>query len=861
MRDSIARLTPEQRAELESRLRARRSPTTPSQIEPRSDQTTWPLSAAQMRIWSLSRLRPGDATYNMQRAWRLVGPLHVGALEASLREVVRRHETLRARFVDRAGTAEQTIRPLDTFTLSVESGPAATDSDRLDHARAVAKTEAERPFDLSNDLLIRATLLELDRDDYVLAVTTHHLVCDGWSMDVIERELAAAYNDIVQEVPSSLMPLPIQYADFAVWQDQRRDGPEWQKEIEYWNQRLRAPVAPLLLPGRRQLTANAEPVGAHLEVSMDPQLTDAIKRLSRDSRVTPFMTLLAGFQLTLHQATGQQEIVLCSPAAGRIHLQTEQLVGYFNNLVVLRGDLSNDPTVRQLLEQNRILVPEAFDNQGAAFQDVASLPDVAAVPLARGLFTLQETSPNPLQLPGVIVTPFAVEAETADFELAVFLREVDGQYRSVVRFHRNVLGTHDVESLMARFEAVLRLMIESPDSPRSIVIPPDPQAAGEGAATRLADQPAAGDSRPVSLLESQLIEIWQRLFNKKPISRHDDFFELGGHSLLAAELFAEIEKRIVNEPMPLATLFQAPTITELARVISAGGWSESWASLVPIQPKGSRPPLFFVHAHGGNVIGYRDLARRLGGDQPFYGLQAPEMNSSYTSPSPRRLEEMATRYIDELRDVQPHGPYVLGGWCLGGDVAFEMAQQLVAADEDVALLVMVDNPRVEFVAPEMSASRPRRLWNQIRTRLHMEWFNFAEVSMRLKPRIVLGRFGRIAKLGVLSIETLVGRWFTIPHSRAFKMREVERAYTKAYEAYHPKPYSGRVALVRARQQPFGRAPASALGWERYVDRPIEIIEAPGHRVGMLSEPRVATVAELIRGVMERALADFDRSGQ
>lgn len=861
VRDSIARLTPEQRAVLESRLRSRRSPTTQSQIEPRADQTTWPLSAGQMRIWSLSRLRPGDAAYNMQRAWRLVGPLDVSVLEASLDEIIRRHEILLARFTDRAGTPEQTIRPLETLTLSIEPGTAATGPDRLGYARAVARAEAERPFDLTNDLLIRATLVELAQDDHVLALTTHHLVCDGWSLDIIEREMATVYNDIMQQIPPSLAPLPIQYADFAVWQDQRRGGPEWQEELDYWKSRLRAPVAPLLLPGRRKTTATGAPVGAHLEVSMDPELTEAIKQLSRDAKVTPFMTLLAGFQLTLHQATGQEDIVLCSPAAGRVHLQTEQLVGYFNNLVVLRGDLANDPTVRRLLQQTRVLVPEAFDHQGAAFQDVASLPDAATVPLARGLFTLQETSTSPLQLPGVTVTPFAVEAETADFELAVFMREVDGRYRSVVRFHRNILSPTDVGTLMSRFETVLRWMVAAPDTPCSgLSMDPKMPAADKVTAARAPAPPSSGGSRPSSRLESQLIEIWQRLFKKKPISRHDDFFELGGHSLLAAELFLEIEKQIVNEPMPLATLFQAPTIAKLAQVISAGGWSGSWKSLVPIQPDGSRTPLFFVHAHGGNVIGYRDLARHLGNDHPFYGLQAPEADTNDAATAPRRLEDMAARYIAEIRDVQPQGPYLLGGWCLGGDVAFEMAQQLSAADESVALVVMVDNPRNEFVAPEVAASPPRRLWNRIRSRLHMEWSNFAETSPRQKPRFVFGRLARMATLGLLRFEILIGRYITIPRSRAYKTKEVEAAYARAYEAYHPRRYSGRVTLIRASRQPFGRAPDSALGWERYVDRPVEIIEAPGHRVGLLSEPRVRTVAEQLRGAMERALSEYDGSG-
>jgi thioesterase domain-containing protein len=220
---------------------------------------------------------------------------------------------------------------------------------------------------------------------------------------------------------------------------------------------------------------------------------------------------------------------------------------------------------------------------------------------------------------------------------------------------------------------------------------------------------------------------------------------------------------------------------------------------------------------------------------------------------PRRLEEMAARYVQELRTVQRHGPYLIGGWCLGGDVAFEMAQQLQTAGEEVAMLVMVDNPRPEFVAPERAAPLPARLWNRTRTRLSMEWSNFVEVSWAHRPAFTVDRISRLAQRTLVSLETLVDRWVRIPHSRAYRLKQLEAAHEKAYEAYHPKHYSGAVTLVRAEHQPFGRAADSALGWDEYVEGEIEVIEAPGHRVGLLSEPRVRVVAQHIRRAMTGAL--------
>ncbi len=627
------------------------------------------MSLAQLRIWSLSRLRPGDTTYNLQLAWRLAGRLDVRALEESLGSVIERHEMLRARFADHSGVPTQEIRPFKGFALTVEPSADGPIADRLARANETARAEAECPFDLANDLLIRVRLLQLDQDDHVLLLTTHHLVCDGWSMDIIERDLATVYASLNRRRPASLDPVSIRFSDYAVWLDQRRTGPDGEREIAYWADRLQPPISPLRLPGVRHPQTQGIPTGAHLQVAMDRGLTSAIKTLARENSVTPFMALLAGFQMALRQTSGQEDILLCTPAAGRIHVQTEQIVGYFNNLVVLRGDLSGDPSGQQLLERSRDIVLEAFDHQGAAFQDVASLPDVATVPLARGLFVLQESARRPLRLPGIVATPLVVGAENADFELAVFVREVNGRYESVIRFHRNVLAFEDVRTLMSRFEDVLRAMAACPDASLSTIAPLVPRAEGPipGAeASGAAHYATDGPSLPRNLLETQLSSIWRRLFNRSSISIHDNFFDLGGHSLLAAELMAAIEAQIVDEPLPLAILFQAPTVAELAEVIATRGWSDSWASLVPIQPQGSRPPLFFVHAHGGNVVGYGDLARHLGDDQPFYGLQASEMKANTVSTTPRRLEDIAAQYVTEIQGVQPHGPYLLGGWCLGG---------------------------------------------------------------------------------------------------------------------------------------------------------------------------------------------------
>jgi thioesterase domain-containing protein len=423
----------------------------------------------------------------------------------------------------------------------------------------------------------------------------------------------------------------------------------------------------------------------------------------------------------------------------------------------------------------------------------------------------------------------------------------------VVRYRRRLFSLEDVDGLIAGFEHVLGEMAEWPDRVLSefrMLSRFEDEADDESNASTT--------QNPRNLLESQLREIWQKGFGSSSIGVDDDFFALGGHSLLAAELLLEVEQQIVGEPLPLSTLFQAPTISLLAKLIETRGWTASWSSLVPIQPAGDRPPLFFVHAHGGNVIGYHDLARHLGPDQPFYGLQAPRTGDAQA----RQLEEMAAGYLDEIRTVQGSGPYLLGGWCLGGDVAYEMAQQLSKAGEDVALVLMVENPRPE-VEPVVERV-PARLLNRVRTRLAMEWSNVVEIPSSRRTRFLTERVTQLALHLVVRVEVALARILDrvgvrLPRSRAFRQELVAAAHSKAYDRYQPEPYSGPVTLVRAARQPFGQLGDPSLGWSPLVES-LQVVEAPGHRIGLLSEPRVGRVASQIREVIDRALDEAGLNG-
>lgn len=359
---------------------------------------------------------------------------------------------------------------------------------------------------------------------------------------------------------------------------------------------------------------------------------------------------------------------------------------------------------------------------------------------------------------------------------------------------------------------------------------------------------------PGNSTEAALAEIWSGLFGGRQIGIHDDFFELGGYSLLAASLFAQIHERF-GQRLPLATLLKAPTIAQLTKILTEDDWSPSWSSLVPIQPNGSKPPLFFVHAHGGNVIGYYDLAHLLGPDQPFFGLQAQGLNGH--DPGFQRFEDMAAHHVQEIRTIQPHGPYFLGGWCYGGNLAKEMAHQLREQGQEVAFLAMIQSTHCDYPQYLPGVTRVQRLFYRLIDRIRMEISNFREVDSRNKWAHIAQRMNRakivIQVRGEKAVAALLARFnIKLDHSQAYHLEMLGERHNQLYRNYKPRPYLGPVTLFRAEKQRLGIRDDSTLGWESLIVGKLEICELPGYHIGLLSQPRVRISAQRIEAALEKA---------
>ena len=322
-----------------------------------------------------------------------------------------------------------------------------------------------------------------------------------------------------------------------------------------------------------------------------------------------------------------------------------------------------------------------------------------------------------------------------------------------------------------------------------------------------------------------LAQLWSKVLHVRRVGLHDNFFELGGHSLLAVRTVIEIEK-ILKKRLPLATLLQAPTIAELADVLRKENWKPSWSSLVPVRPGGSKPPLFLMHSHGGNVLEYYPLANHLDADQPVYALQARGLDGDIVKG--RSLEEMAAGYVDELQSLQPEGPYFLGGFCFGGLVALEAAQQLSAAGQEVALVILIQTMNPAFARFRPDTALYQQWWYRTTKRIDLEREN---LSFRGKSYIYeRGRHAwNVARArATIAINNLAGNGRAPHKSSSMQCHILESLgieHDRAFLEYTPRPYHGHAILLRASRQMVGLMADSYLGWKDIFQGNLDVLRS------------------------------------
>jgi amino acid adenylation domain-containing protein len=429
--------------------------------------TVLPLSFAQQRLWFFDQWEPESSVYNILLAFRLYGPLDVAALEQSFSALVRRHESLRTTFATVDGQPTQVIQTVQTCSLAVIDLQQLPEAEREAQAMQLATREAQQPFDLAEGPLFRLTLLRLGVEDHVLLCTMHHIIADEWSKGVFLRELTLLYGAFSAGKPSPLAELPIQYADFALWQRQWLQGKILEQQLAYWKHQLTDTPPILELPTDRPRPPVQTFRGASHSLMLPLSLSQSLKALSRQEKVTLFMLLLAAFQTLLYRYTGQDDIVVGSPIAGRTQKETEGLIGFFVNTLALRTHLSGNPPFRELLGRVRAVCVGAYAHQDLPFEklveELQPARNLSYSPLFQVMFALQNVPKQPLELPGIAVSLLAVDPGTAKFDLTLSMVQEGEELRGTVEYNTDLFDKTTITRLIGHFQTLLEGIVANPD--------------------------------------------------------------------------------------------------------------------------------------------------------------------------------------------------------------------------------------------------------------------------------------------------------------------------------------------------------------------------------------------------------------
>jgi amino acid adenylation domain-containing protein len=425
-----------------------------------------PLSYAQQRLWFLAQLEHSRHAYHLLEAIRLCGPLQVEALEQGFQAIIRRHEVLHTTFTNIAGQPFQVVGTATPFPVSVVDLRALGQHERETQARMLAQAEVQRPFDLTRGPLLRAALVRLADDEYVLLLAMHHIISDGWSHGVFWREMTLLYEAYTTGQPTPLPALSIQYADFAHWQQQWLRGEVLETQLAYWKQQL-AGISTLQLPTDHPRPAVQTFRGARHFMNLSPTLTHTLKALSRRYGVTLFMTLLAAFQTLLHRYTGQDDLVVGSLIANRNRVELEGLIGFFVNTLVLRIDLSGDPNFQELLTRVRTVTLGAYEHQDMPYEklleELRPPRDLSRNPLFQILFVLHNTPPQTLELPGLTMRPVEIDPGTARFDVTLEFWETPDGLHGLFEYSTDLFEKATIARMAEHLQAILEGIVADPE--------------------------------------------------------------------------------------------------------------------------------------------------------------------------------------------------------------------------------------------------------------------------------------------------------------------------------------------------------------------------------------------------------------
>jgi len=816
-----------------------------------------PATQGQVRFWSLDQLNPGNPALNMPLMWQCTGPLNTDVMRLAFTECMHRHESLRTTFSLIQGKLSQIIHPEMAVPIPVEDLTSFSGEAQRLEADRITRDHAAFRFDLASGPLLALRLLKLGQQRHVLLVSMHHIICDGISNGILMRDMLAFYKALLLHTAPELPELPIQFADYAVWHEEWRRSEEHPVALQFWRDTLGNDATPLRLPHDTDAASSlpAHRAGSTGDIEtllVPPDITTRAQAFCAREGVTLNVLLFSIFNALLARVTGRNDLTIGSPCANRTE-DTEELIGMFMNIQMMRVRLEQRSTFRDLLKQVQAWTLDAVENQALPFEDLVHDPFFASsrsleIPiffLYQKSFMLTQRIESPTG--SLQIVPLRSESPGAIFDImfAVVDREEEGP-RLQLEYNPQQYKAATIKNYLRLFVNLLDAAITSPDTAidelnilSAGVYLPAPSAFSGDAAHSVSQTELYDFVAPRDVIERQLAEMWQTTLGIPRISVRASFFSLGAGSLVALRLVTRMN-RIFTTDLGLASLISNSTIESIAEIIRNRVSAKSTSSLVPLKPSGDNPPLFIVHGVGGNVISFYGLSMRLDAGQPVYGVQSQALLAG--QPALVRIEDLAAHYIQEIRKVQPHGPYRLLGYSFGGTVALEMAHQLTAAGEVVAPIGMLDARALHFVqAYQRELSTQSRVSRRL-TRFHgntttLSWRNrLAYLAEKIRTRAIRISCGVAHSIDLRTLPSFMKSAYDINHV--------------AMNRYKLRPYDGKLILFRAAEQDF-TGPRD-LGWSEIFTQGVEIHDIPGDHERMFLEPSIDILAAELHAAIQRA---------
>jgi thioesterase domain-containing protein len=770
----------------------------------------------------------------------LEGSLDLAALHSSVRELVKRHDSLRTAFRLEKGKLEQVVENTGSVEIPITDVSSAADPTAA--AYQLARGEVKVPFDLSRAPLFRVRLYRATPVDHCFLWTMHHIITDAWSLRLLAKELEQLYSAFSHGRTASLPPLPIRYGDFAEWQLEWFQTDKVQQQLSYWKDKLEGAPPLLQLPTDAPRPPEQTFAGAIQITPIASEIVAGIEQVATRCQATPFMVQLAAFKVLLYRYARQHDVVVGIPVAGRNHVETEGLIGFFVNTLVLRDDLSGNPRFTDLVAQVRETILGAFSNADVPFEKIVETlqpeRNLSYNPIFQVMFATLKSAVRSHKFADVTAYSYVVSAETSIFDLSMTLiQDVDQKWWAQGEYNTSLFNPDRISRMLGDYISVLAgvvsdaeariLTLPLPSMPGPVDVSLETAAGNEAQASAKATSvPASTRSaserrfKPLDREQELLVEVWKEVLGLQEVGIRDSFFDVGGHSLIAVRLIARIQE-ITGRRIPVSAIFRAPTIEAFAPLLRENteqSVAEPDPILVQLKDGNGIVPFFVVAGPGLDTFGLSLLALHMGGDQSVYKVQASAPIVGGRPFTRDELRSLGREYIAAMRSVQPHGPYCIGGMCEGTLIAQEIILELESQHEEVGVFAIFDTWVLEN-------SQIRVLWAVDYYRQRFQIFR----SLPHQERVATTkRF--IKRLFAAHGDGSGNGW--------------KRVYWPGEEFREPR-FQALVFLFKRTRQPYYYVRDPQMGWGARSAGGVEICELNCAHNEVLRQPQVGIVGQLL----------------